>query len=209
MSKEKLLNIIIIFNIVMIIIANVMATKVVSILGVIMDAGTLTYPLSFMIGDLATEFYGFKTAKKVIYWGFGANLTFCIFAFLGTMMPALDPLDPLSMSYDLVFTFNLRILAASFIAYLAGSLLNAAGMVWIKNLSGERFFALRTIGSTAIGALLDTVLFTFLAWFGVMGLSEILNMILTSYVIKMVYEGAFATPLAMAIRPIVKRHVFG
>jgi uncharacterized integral membrane protein (TIGR00697 family) len=206
-NPRKFFGAITVIYIVLIISANVMASKIISVFGFILDAGVITYPLTFLIGDILAEIYGYKRARGVILWGFAANLAFSLLAFLGTFLPPLDASDALASGYDALFKYNLRILTASFIGYIAGSLLNAASMVRIKKLTGERFLAVRTIGSTALGALADTALFSAIAWAFTMSFNEILIFAVTGYVVKMIYETVIATPLDYLLTPLIKKHV--
>lgn len=205
-TKKEFLNVITIVYVVMMLAANVMCSKPITFLGIATDAGTLTYPLTFMIGDIVADVFGYKESRKIILWGFFANLIFVCCTFIGVL---LNPLETtfLTESYDVLFSYNVRILISSFAGYIVGNLLNAASLVWIKKLTGERFLAVRTIGSTALGALLDTSIFTTLAWAGTLPVSDILAMGVGTYLIKMVYEAVFATPLDYAIVPLINKHI--
>ncbi|MDR1940548.1 MAG: queuosine precursor transporter [Clostridiales bacterium] len=204
-SKSEFLNVITLVYIVLIIAANVMASKVVLLFGFLIDAGTLTYPFTFLIGDVLSEIFGYKQARKTILLGFGANLAFSFFALVGTFFAASETAVELSAAYDLLFSYNIRILAASFAGYIAGSLLNAASLIWIRKLTGKKYLALRTVGSTAIGALADTLIFTFAAWAFTVPLADMLAMAATSYVVKMIFETVIATPIDYLLIPVVKK----
>ena len=206
-TTNRFLDVTAIVYIVLIVTANVMASKVLAIGSLIIDAGTVTYPLTFMIGDILAEIYGYKVARRIILWGFAANLLFSALAWLGTLFPPLDAADSLTVAYDVLFGYNIRILGASFVAYIAGSLLNAASLLWIRRFTGTKWLALRTIGSTAFGAAADTALFTFIAWAGTLPAREMLIMGLSGYGVKMVYETLIATPLDYFLTPFIKRHV--
>jgi uncharacterized integral membrane protein (TIGR00697 family) len=192
---SRFLDVVAIVYIVLIVTANVMASKVLAIGSIIIDAGTMTYPLTFMIGDILAEIYGYKVARRIILWGFAANLLFSALAWLGTLFPPLDATDSLTVAYDVLFGYNIRILAASFTGYVVGSLLNAASLLWIRRLTGPKWLALRTIGSTAFGAAADTALFTLIAWVGTLPVREMLIMGISGYAVKMIYESVIATPL--------------
>ncbi|MDR2090418.1 MAG: queuosine precursor transporter [Clostridiales bacterium] len=206
-KKEDLLQISAFTYIVLIIAANVMASKVVSFFNTPLDAGTITYPFTFLIGDILSEIFGYKQARKVILLGFLANLAFSAFALIATFLPAYNAAEPLSTAYDTLFSYNIRILAASFAAYIAGSLLNAASLVRIRKLTGEKWLALRTIGSTALGAFADTVIFTAAAWAFTMPLSDMITMAAVSYAVKMIFEAAIATPIDYILVPLIKKRV--
>ncbi len=205
-TKKDFLNVITIVYVALMLAANVMCSKPITFLGIATDAGTLTYPLTFMIGDIVADVFGYKDSRKIILWGFFANLVFVCCAAVGVLFTPLE-VTPLTESYDILFSYNIRLLISSFLGYIVGNLLNAASLVWIKKITGERFLALRTIGSTALGALLDTAIFTTVAWAGTLPVSAMIAMGLGSYVIKMIYEAVFATPLDYAIVPIIKKYV--
>jgi uncharacterized integral membrane protein (TIGR00697 family) len=139
--------------------------------------------------------------------GFAANLFFAVFALVGTFLPSADPNDALALAYNALFSYNIRILTASFIAYIVGSLLNAASLIWIKKLTGDKWLFARTIGSTALGALADTVIFTVIAWAFTLGVREIFIMILSGYAVKMVFEVVIATPFDYFAAPRIKKLV--
>jgi uncharacterized integral membrane protein (TIGR00697 family) len=206
-TTSRFLDVVAIVYIVLIVTANVMASKVLALGSIIIDAGTVTYPLTFMIGDILAEIYGYKTARRIILWGFAANLLFSALAWLGTLFPPLDATESLTVAYDVLFSYNIRILAASFVAYIVGSLLNAASLLWIRRLTGAKWLALRTIGSTAFGAAADTALFTLIAWVGTLPAREMFVMAVSGYVVKMIYETLIATPLDYFLTPFIKKHV--
>lgn len=203
-NRNNFMTGIVTLYVVLLILSNVMATRLINVHGLIMDAGTLTYPLLFLIGDLMSEVYGFKVARKIIFVGFLCNFFFVAMTWVATTLPALSN-DALTVGYDTVFTYNLRIVTASFICYLAGSLLNAASLVWIRKWTNSRWFAVRTIGSTVLGAFVDTLMFSFLAWYGTVPVNDILVMAATSYAVKLVYESFISTPIAYATRNTVER----
>lgn len=192
--------------VVLLILSNVMASRLVSLGPWVVDAGNITYPLIFMVGDLISDIFGFRQAKKVIYTGFIFNFIFVAFTWVGTLFTQFDN-SPLTLGYDALFAYNVRIVVASFICYIIGSLLNAGSLIWIKKITGEKLFAVRTIGSTAIGAVVDTVLFSLLAWVGQIPMKDIMSMALVTYVLKMIYEGCIATPVAYALKDYIKSKV--
>ncbi|MDR0525531.1 MAG: queuosine precursor transporter [Spirochaetaceae bacterium] len=204
---EKFLYVTTIVYILLMVASNVMASKVLAFGGLVIDAGTLTYPLTFMIGDLLAELFGYKRTANVILWGFAGNFLFCLCALAGAVMPALDPNDPITRAYDTLFTYNLRIVGASFGAYLAGALVNAGSLVLIRRLTGPKWLGFRTIGSTALGALVDTALFTGLAWAFTLPGEELFRMIYSGYAVKMLYEIIIATPLDYALSPLIRKRV--
>ncbi|MDR2046460.1 MAG: queuosine precursor transporter [Clostridiales bacterium] len=207
LTQETFLNYALLAYVVLIVASNVMASKVISVFGFPIDAGTLTYPFTFLIGDVVAELFGYKQSRRVILIGFAANCAFSCMTLMGTLPQAYGAADALANAYDVLFSYNIRILAASFIAYLAGALLNAASLIWIRKLTGRKWLALRTIGSTAIGAFADTAVFTVTAWVFVLSAQDILIMAAISYAVKMIFEIVIATPADYFIVPLIRKHM--
>ena len=181
--------------------ANIMAVKLISVFSLtLFDAGTITFPLSYMIGDVITEIYGFKTAKKLIWLTFACNLLLVAATTTGIFLPYPDYMADMHNAYATVFTVVPRILAASLAAFVAGELSNAAVMVKLKEMTKGKHLWIRTIGSSAVGYLLDTVLFVLLAFsFTDVPAKDLLIMIVAQYLMKLAIESICGTPLAYAV----------
>lgn len=185
--------------------ANIMAVKLVEIFGVTwFDAGTITFPLTYMLGDVLTEVWGFKTAKKVIYLAFVCNVILVIATYIGTLLPAPSDLVDVNNAYTIIFSYTPRILFASLIAFILGSLSNAWTLEAIKKITGEKWLFIRTIMSSAVGYIFDTVFFVFIAFFGTVGWQDLVTMIVAQYIIKLVIESLFATPVVYAVIDFVR-----
>lgn len=185
--------------------ANIMAVKLVEIYGVTwFDAGTITFPLTYMLGDVLTEVWGFKTAKKVIYLAFICNIILVLTTFIGTLLPSPAYLSDINNAYALIFSYTPRILFASLLAFILGSLSNAWTLDMIKKITGEKWLFIRTILSSAVGYIFDTVLFVFVAFLGIVSWQDMISMIIAQYIIKLVIEAAFATPIVYMIIDFVR-----
>lgn len=188
--------------------ANIMAVKLVEIGGrAWIDAGTVTFPLAYMLGDVLTEIWGFKKARQVIWLTFVCNLILVGCTYVGVFFPAPDYMEDVAAAYRLIFTVTPRILFASLVAFLAGELSNAWAMVAIKRLTKGKFLFVRTIGSSAVGYVFDTVLFVLLAFAGTSPARDLLTMIVVQYTIKLLVEAIFSTPLAYGAVAFLKRKV--
>lgn len=177
--------------------ANVMAVKLVQVYNVtIFDAGTITFPISFMLGNVLTEIWGFKTTKKVIILTFLCNLFFVISTSIGIILPSPDYMEVISSSYRNIFVAVPRILFASFVAFLCGELMNSWSMEKIKKITNEKYLWVRTILSSAIGYIFDTVPFTLIAFWGVAPLKDMISMLSLLYFAKIAIEIFFGTPFA-------------
>jgi uncharacterized integral membrane protein (TIGR00697 family) len=187
--------------------ANIAAVKILNIGGIYFDAGTLVFPLSYITGDVLTEVYGFRQARRVIWLGFACNLIVVIGLTLGRILPgAPEPFwsDTAQAAYDLIFGYIPRLLIASFIAYLIGEFANSLVLAKMKvKMQGRHLWA-RTIGSTVVGQGLDSIVFIIIAFAGTLPSSELLSLILIQWIFKSVYE-ALATPLTYVVINFIKR----
>lgn len=187
--------------------SNVMAVKLVNIKGYSwFDAGTIIFPLAYMLGDVLTEIWGYNVAKKVIYLTFICNIIMTTFTYIGVFLPSPNNLGN---AYNTIFTFTPRILIASLVGFLAGELSNAKTMEIIKNVTKSKYLFIRTILSSVVGYIFDTGLFVLIAFLGVIPISEIIMMIIAQYFIKIIIESIFATPLAYLVINFLKGKIYG
>ena len=186
--------------------ANIMAVKLITVFNLtLFDAGTITFPLAYMLGDVITEIYGFKMAKKLIWLTFFCNILLVASTSIGIVLPFPEYMSETQAAYSHIFTVVPRILAASLIAFVAGELLNAYFMVLIKKRTGEKHLWLRTIGSSVVGYLVDTVLFVLLAFsFTDVPPKDLVTMIIAQYLMKLLIESVCGTPLAYAVIAWIK-----
>jgi len=183
--------------------ANIMAVKLLDIGGIVMDAGTLIFPISYIFGDVLTEVYGFRTARRVIWLGFLCNLLAVAAISAGGALPAAGFWDG-QQEYERILGYAPRILVASFCAYLIGELANSMVLSRLKVATNGRFLWLRTISSTVVGQGLDSLVFVTLAFALTVPTGAIVGIILTQWVIKSVYEAA-ATPFTYFVVNRLKR----
>jgi len=180
--------------------ANVIAVKVVSIGPVVLPAAIFVFPLSYIFGDVLTEVYGYRWARKVIWLGFACNLMFVFFAWIGQILPAASFWEGQD-AYESILGYTPRLLAASFCGYLVGEFTNSFILARMKIMTGGRWLWSRTIGSTIVGQGLDTSIFITLAFLGTP--SFVLIMILYHWLAKILIEAA-ATPLTYFVVNFLK-----
>jgi uncharacterized integral membrane protein (TIGR00697 family) len=186
--------------------ANVMAVKLVDAWGLVLfDAGTITFPLAYMLGDVLTEVWGFRVAKKVIWLTFFCNVVLVCATSVGVLLPSPDHLKKISDAYAEVFTYVPRIVFASLLAFLCGELSNAYYMEKIKRRTKGKHLWMRTIGSSAIGYVLDTVLFVAMAFWGTVSTGDLLTMAAAQYALKLAAESLCGTPLVYAAIHVLKK----
>ena len=188
------------------IVSNIMAVKVIGVLGFFyFDAGTITFPLAYMLGDVLTEIWGYRTAQKTILLAFLSNVFVVICTQIGVWLPSPEYLDATSTAYNTIFSYVPRIVLASLTGFLLGEMSNAWLMDKIKKVTKGKRLWVRTIGSSVIAYLFDTVPFVLIAFAGSLTLRDILLMILSQYIIKIAIEALFGTPLAYALVAYLKK----
>ena len=198
--SNRLLIIAVIF-VTCLITANIIAVKVVSLGFLILPAAIFVFPLSYIVGDVLTEVYGYRWARKVIWLGFGCNLIFVFFVWVGQLLPP-APFWQGQEAYESILGYTPRLLAASFCGYLVGEFTNSFILAKMKILTRGRWLWSRTIGSTIIGQGLDTAIFITIAFIGTPSFVPI--MILYHWLAKTIIE-AVATPLTYAIVNYLKK----
>ncbi|HEY90508.1 MAG TPA: queuosine precursor transporter [Dehalococcoidia bacterium] len=182
--------------------ANIIAVKVISVGSFILPAAIFVFPVSYIFGDVLTEVYGYHQARKVIWLGFLCNLVFVIFAWVGQVLPA-APFWEGQKAYESILGYAPRLLAASFLGYLAGEFTNSYIMARMKILTRGRWLWTRTISSTVVGQGLDTLIFILVAFAGTPVFA--LVMVLHHWLAKIIIEVA-ATPLTyLAVDSLKKR----
>lgn len=188
-------------------VANLMAVKIITIGSFsLFDAGTITFPFAYMLGDVLAEVWGYKTARKVIYLTFICNALLVAFTSIGIILPYPDYMQGIQEAYTMIYTYVPRIVVASLVSFLLGELANAKVLVWIKEKQKDgKHLWIRTIGSSAVGYLFDTVLFVLIAFTGTSPASDLLSMILIQYAAKLIIEAVAGTPLAYAAVGYLKR----
>ncbi|GIK98149.1 MAG: transporter [Alphaproteobacteria bacterium] len=183
--------------------ANITATKLIEPWGLVMDAGTIVFPVSYILGDVLTEVYGFRAARRVIWLGFLANLLVVAAIAVAGLVPPASFWEG-QAAYEQILGFVPRILAASFCAYLVGEFANSIVLAKLKIATQGRHLWLRTIGSTLVGQGLDSLVFVTLAFGGVIPAEAMVAMILTQWLVKSAYE-ALATPVTYGVVGWLKR----
>jgi len=177
--------------------ANVIAAKLVVLGGLVVPAAIVIFPLSYVIGDVLTEVWGYAVARRVIWLGFACNAVMVAAIWVGAELPP-APFWPGQAAYVEVLGSTPRILLASFLAYLAGEFANSFVLAKMKVAPRGRWLWTRTIGSTIVGEGLDSVVFVTLAFGGTLPWGVVTGMIGAQWAIKVLYEAA-ATPLTYAV----------
>ena len=168
-------------------------------------AGILFFPVSYVIGDVLTEVYGYARARRVIWAGFGATV---FMAFMAWVVVALPPAPGWTNqpAYEAVFGQVPRIVFASMCAFWAGEFVNSYVLARMKLATGGRHLWMRTIGSTIAGQGVDSLIFYPLAFLGAVGWTSdlVVTVLFTQWALKVAWE-ALLTPVTYLVVGWLKR----
>lgn len=169
-------------------ISNVSAVKLISFGPIITDGGAFLFPLAYIFGDLLTEVYGYKFARRAIWAGFGASLLAALTYLVVQTAPPAAEAWPYQESFENILGFVPRIVLASMAAYLVGQFINSYVLAELKIRTKGKKLWLRLLGSTAIGQFFDTLIFCFVAFGGILTGWDMLNYIAVGWVFKVGVE---------------------
>ena len=176
--------------------ANVIAAKLIIIGGIVLTAGIVIFPVSYILADVLTEVWGYAATRQVIWLGFACNALMVVAIWIGGVL-APAPFWKGQDAYATILGQTPRLLAASFIAYLIGEFANAFVMAKVKIWTNGRWLWMRTIGSTIVGEGLDSAIFITIAFGGTAPTGVIAGIIAGQWAVKVLYE-VVATPLTYA-----------
>lgn len=185
------------------IVSMIMAQKLFVFFGVIFTTAIIVFPVSYILGDVLTEVYGYGRARRVIWLGFFANVVMVVFLEISIVLPP-APSWALQGAYESILQQVPRTVAASLLAYLCGEFANSFVLAKMKIWTSGRYLWTRTIGSTIVGQAVDTVVFVTIAFWGFMPPAVIWQIIWSAYIFKVLYEAA-VTPITYAVVRWVKR----
>lgn len=201
--KNKLLPVLFGVYCASLMIQNTLATKTVSIAVFTVTTGVLVSPLVFIVQDVVSELYGYKTAKRMIMLSFAMN-------FIATLLYQAAILIPASAAFanqdafSAILGSTFRITCASFAAYVTGSLVNSKIMVCLKKRYKDSLFV-RAIASTLAGQVLDNAIFSFGAFAFVLPVPVIVSMIIGASLFEVIYEILFYPATKKTIREIERK----
>ena len=192
----------ILFN-VCLIAANLLETKVIQNGSLTVTAGLLVFPISYIINDCIAEVWGFKKARLIIWSGFAMNFFVVALGLIAVAIPA-APFWEGEEHFDFVFGMAPRIVAASLMAFLVGSFLNAYVMSKMKVASRGRHFSARAILSTLAGETADSLIFFPVAFGGIIAWRELLIMMCIQIILKSMYE-VIILPVTIRVVKAIKK----
>ena len=192
----------ILFN-VCLIAANLLETKVIQIGSLTVTAGLLVFPISYIINDCIAEVWGFKKARLIIWSGFAMNFFVVALGLIAVAIPA-APFWEGEEHFDFVFGMAPRIVAASLMAFLVGSFLNAYVMSKMKVASRDRDFSARSILTTHEGDSAVSLIFFRVAIGGIIAWRELLIMMCIQIILKSMYE-VIILPVTIRVVKAIKK----
>ena len=187
----------------LLIIANIVAVKLLAIGDWVLTAGIVAYPFTFLVTDTLSEVYGRRTATRVVWMGFALSVLMAALVYLTRILPAPGFWEG-QAAYDDTLGSVPRIVLASMIAFLVSQNTDVFLFHRIGRLTGQRFLWLRNNGSTMVSQAIDTLLFVSIAFAGTESTGTLLNMMVTQYVVKLAIA-AVDTPFVYLLVGIVRR----
>ena len=169
----------------------------------IYGAGIMFFPISYVIGDVLTEVYGYANARRCVWVGFAALLFMAVMSFVVVALPPASGWDG-QAAYESVFGSTWRIVAASVIAFWAGEFVNSFVLAKMKILTAGKKLWTRTIGSTFFGQAVDSAIFYPIAFLGTWATDDVVRVMITNWLLKVAWE-ALLTPLTYAVVGWLKR----
>lgn len=189
---------------VVLVMANWFDARLIDVFGFDTDAGTLIFPLTFLISDLMTEVYGYKNARRAIWTALMFNFLFLAYGQLVTHLPSPAYAVQNNQAFDQLFKMNIMIIVASTLSYLLAEPTNSYVMAKLKIVSKGRWMALRFVASTAFASAIDSTVFTVVAFYAVMNAMQLVSFIVTMWVIKVVVE-CLGLPLSIRLAHYLKK----
>lgn len=202
-SRTHIYEMVIALYVTTLIVSNIASIKLVGFGGLVFDAGTVLFPLAYILSDVISEVYGFKKMRSILLIGIGMLLlTTLTFWAVGALPAATEWTN--QGAYESVLGVVWRIVLASITAIFLGELINAYVLAKMKIRSkGARLWQ-RLIGSSVIGSFVDTAVFTVIAFAGIVSTSSLLTIIATVYGLKLLVE-IVVSPLTMRVIAYIKR----
>lgn len=176
-------------------------------LSLIFDAGTLVFPISYIFGDILTEIYGYRRSRRVIWMGFLATALMGFFVWLAGILPGAGFWEEGTgqAAFNSVLGGISGLVVASLAAYFIGEFANSYVLAKMKIATQGRWVWMRTIGSTLVGQVADTVVFFVIAGaLGVFTVSELPALMVTNYILKVGIE-VLLTPITLPLIAAIKR----
>jgi uncharacterized integral membrane protein (TIGR00697 family) len=201
--RYKYLDTIITLFVVVLLISNIIAAKFFAIGPFRISCAQMLFPITYIFGDIFTEVYGYSASRRAIWFGFFAAFLLVALSYVAVKIPPAPEYTD-QAAFATIFAPVGRIVLASLLAYWCGEFANSFTMAKLKLLTRGKYLWTRTIGSTVVGQAIDTTVVMFVAFYGMRSVHVILDLIVSGYLIKVIYE-TLMTPVTYAVIGYLKR----
>lgn len=191
----------------LLIVANVMAVKLISVGNFVVPVAVIAYPLTFLVTDTISEVFGRKTTTRIVWLGFLMNIIMILVIYIGKIIPPVNFWGG-QEAYETILGSVPRIALASMVAYLASQHHDVFAFYFWRNMTKGRLLWLRNNASTMVSQGIDTLLFISIAFMGVVPVDVLLNMMLGQYLIKLAIA-AVDTPFCYLLVGLIRRKGIG
>lgn len=179
-------------------ISNLAAVKLIDFLGIIIDGGAFLFPIAYVLGDVLTEVYGYKFARRAIWAAFVMSAVMSVVLFVVQISPpAADWAN--QAAFESVLGFVPRIVLASLAGFLVGQFLNAYVLAKLKERTKGKHLWARLIGSTVVGEFFDTLVFCTIAFAGVLSGQD--------FIIYVAFGMFYKTIVEIVLLPVTYRAI--
>ncbi len=202
-GRYRYLDALILLFVTVLLVSNIVAAKFFAIGPLRVSTAQMLFPLTYIFGDIFTEVYGYAASRRAIWYGFFASFLLVVLTYVAVIVPP-APEYADQTAFATIFKPVGRIVAASLLAYWCGEFANSFTLAKLKLLTKGKYLWTRTIGSTVIGQAVDTTVVMFAAFYGTRSTTVIVQLIISGYVIKVVYE-TLMTPVTYAVVNFLKR----
>jgi len=184
--------------------SNIIAQKLVEVMGIVLPAAVFVFPLTFLITDTINEVWGKKTAREVVWLGFLMNVLMVLLLLLGQLLPPAPEWEH-QQAYQAILGTVPRMVLASLAAYLFSQLHDVWAFQFWKRFTGSKHLWLRNNLSTMSSQLIDTLIFIPIAFMGTVSGATLATLIISQYLVKLLLA-ALDTPLIyLAVRLVSRR----
>src|SRR5271155_3146598 len=188
MARYKYLDTLVLIFVVVLLVSNLVAQKVCRLGPLTISGAELLFPITYIFGDVFTEVYGYGASRRAIWIGFFASALLAVMGMVTVWLPPAPGWDG-QAAFARVFNFVPRLVLASLAAFWCGEFANSFVMAKMKLLTKGRYLWTRTVGSTVVGQAVDTSVVMVLAFGGSLTTGLIVNLIVSGYLGKVLYEG--------------------
>ena len=202
-NYSKIFIILLAINITFLLVSNIITSKLILIFGLVFTAGDFLFPITYILNDVFAEVYGYEKTKLVVILSFVCNLIMVTIFYITILLPYPDYWLN-QEGYMNILLSTPRILLGSFLSYTIGSIVNAKILNKIKFKNKNSKVYQRTILSSLIGELVDTVIFITITFVGTITISELIKLVIDVYILKILIEIIF-TPITCIVINKIKQ----